>query len=115
MDAKERIAEMVRASAGDRIGGMSVLSAFIAARERDADALMVALAELIETEDGGYLSTLAWLASGLVSNGVRDARVETGIRRRLAEYESKADRLDDDGRAALEMLRSADANVASAD
>ncbi len=117
-DARETIYRLIRESRGDKVGRMSVYSAFLRAH-RDADAeqsaaLVRALGEIIESDSGEMLIAGAWLAGAIAADEIRSDFLDQAVRRRLVNEEAVADQLSGPDLHALEALRDADAAIAAA-
>ncbi len=117
-DNRELIYEMITESDADKIGGMSLISIFLAeynARSSDeADELLSSLGHILDSDSGDRLLACAWLVGALASSGIRSAKLEARLRNRLLSMEVTADRLEDGDRAALAALRDAELALHSA-
>ena len=118
-DNRELIYEMIAESDADKIGGMSLISIFLAeynARgSEEADELLSSLGHILDSDSGDRLLACAWLVVALANSGVRSPVLEARLKNRLLSMEVTADRLDDGDRAALAALRDADLALHSAD
>ena len=111
-DSSQAIDQMIVDAAGDRIGGMSLLSLFLTEYEsrgsEDKDTLLAALGDILSTASEDRLIACAWLAGALAYSDVRSDCVEVSVRKRLMSMEAEADSLDERDLQALDALRKAD-------